>query len=246
MRRGRVYAISAAAVLAIVVGCVRRLPVEGDSVGSGDPTAGRGDSGAEPPTHTAAPQLHWPPPRASATAQVGAPLLAGVETLYELATRFSAVLTSRGYGDLNWFLTPTGFVTVTRCERIGPEGVSLEHPRFSTEIGKIGDLSFTKLLGAIFHAREGRFRVVMLVVTSSPNSMYDPLPSVDDGLQVIRLGQNGAAQIPEELLTKSSRGYAAYYLFYEIERTGEARPRLVYSTALTAAQHLAATKLPIE
>jgi hypothetical protein len=182
------------------------------------------------------PSLEWPPPDASAIAEIEPSYFLDDRTLLDAATRLRQMLVRHGYEDLGWYVTQTGFAVVTRCERIDGRGAPLHDPRFSVDIPSFHDFSFSGIARAMFSAPEGRFRVIMIAVTSDPASIRRRAHG-GDASPVEALGLDGDAVVPQELQTLRFQGYTALILFYEISKVGDKPPRIV-ADGLTVDTHI--------
>ncbi len=180
--------------------------------------------------------LEWPPPDPSAIAEIEARYFAGDRTLWDAAERIRGMLVRRGYQDLGWYRTGTGFAVATRCERIDDSGIPLGEPRFSTTIPRFHDFSLRGIARALFSAPRGRFRVIVIAVTSDPGAVHRRTGTTD-ATAVEALSAGGNAPIPRTLDQVSLARHAALILFYEIAKLGDASPRIV-TDGLTSADHV--------
>jgi hypothetical protein len=156
--------------------------------------------------------------------------------LLNAAERIRRMLVRHGYADLGFYLTQTGFAVVTRCERIDGAGAPLQDPRFSVDIPRLRDFSLSGIVSAMFSAPQGRFRVIMIAVTSDPGSIRRRTSDGTAGA-VELLGPGGDPVIPREFDSIGFSGYTALALFYEITKTGEQPPHVV-GDGLTVDAHL--------
>jgi hypothetical protein len=211
------------------------------------------DPARRPPAHTppGAPDVRdhrradfeWPPPEASAIAEIEPGYFSSDRTLWDAAHRIRQMLVRHGYEDQGWYTTGTGFAVVTRCERIDGDGTPRQDPRFSMDIPMFHDFSLLGIARAMFSAPQGRFRVIMIAVTSDPASIRRRTHDGGAGT-VERLGQHGDAVIPQELQTPPLEGHSALILFYEITKLGDQPPRIV-ADGLTVDTHVRGSGMEI-
>jgi curli biogenesis system outer membrane secretion channel CsgG len=110
--------------------------------------------------------IPWPPPRASSIGDVTGSFTRSMQlTGYDKQIR--AVLTRKGYSNLNYFSTnvPNGFVITTNVERLAPNGNPHRYGRMlkSTLVGSL--IEYVKLL---IRGDTGRFRVLVFIVSDQP------------------------------------------------------------------------------
>lgn len=191
---------------------------------------------------TPSPSMKWPPPLPSAFALLQPILFEDDHTLYDVAGHVQEALARRGYSDMSWYIIPNGFAVVTRCERISDTGAPLDHPRFSSDIERIHEFSLRGMLSALFRAPRGRFRVLLVAVTSDPASIVGRTDD-RDGDTLTNLSRFGGFAIPEELNDSPRNGHSAFILFYELSKRGDRDLEVVHDGALTSADEVTSTGL---
>lgn len=184
--------------------------------------------------------MQWPPPAPSVYATIASHVWAS-DTLYGAAEKLESMLQRHGYSDLRWYLVPKGFAVATRCERIRKNGTAID---FSAEVPAISEFTLAGIVGSIFKAHKGRFRVMLLTVTSDPGSLTS-VEAAGDATTAEMLGHGGGFAIPNELksIKVDADKHHGLVLFYEIVRTADQQPQVVHQQALTSAAQLWATGL---
>ncbi len=196
-----------------------------------------------PPPVPPMPQFPWPPPRPTATLRLPDSLVA-VPGHDALGAVFDRLRDALRRVDVGWWsvyaIGDDGFAVVTKMETIDADG----RPKPGTErwsgpndqvpphFSGIGDY-----LKALFSARPGFYRIIVLAVTDRPSS------PTGDGLSAARAEAfvtGGSDQLPGSLrgipLGTDGRCLA---LIYEFERPTEGdSARLVTTAAVGALQHL--------
>lgn len=186
------------------------------------------------------PAFPWPPPRASARTTIPSSLLnsQGSQTqLYDVAARLQKAFNEAGYGELSWYSVEGGFAMVSRMEQFSTDGTPLPEPdRFSSEIAEPRTLG--ERLREVFSARQGRFRVVVFIVTSQP--VRQDIRRRLSREEAIELLAEGADRVPEEIGREVfSSAHQCTALIYEFEqRTPDHNAEFVHSSRLDANVHL--------
>jgi hypothetical protein len=173
------------------------------------------------------PRFPWPPPQASARADIPDKLLRHARTeklaLRDIDRRLSAALDAAGYAEKSYFAVPDGFALVTRLEQIEADGApkKKESDRWATEPGRLREFSLSAYLKALFTSNVGHFRVIVFVVTSRPFSQAEAMVSRDEALAWFPEGLN---RLPDAI---GRRPYTAQYastaLIYEFEKSDVAK-----------------------
>lgn len=120
------------------------------------------------------PVFQWPPPRPSARANLPDSLWAPQHPkarLADVAEFLEEAFERAGYGTRSFYSVPKGFALVAQLERIESDGSPFaEDRRWSTDIASGRLFSLSTYLQALFTAPEGRFRIIVFVVTNEPFS----------------------------------------------------------------------------
>lgn len=129
-------------------------------------SAGPGPSPA-PPEEITPTFPRWPPPRASARAEISRTTFGAAATLGDVADRLMSALRGAGNSRASFYRAPGGFVIVARLERIRTDARPESQGRFIEprpgQIARSDDpLDFIE---ALFFAPEGHYRQVMFVVS---------------------------------------------------------------------------------
>jgi hypothetical protein len=224
-------------------------PLDGEVEGGGPPsppTAGAEPpptAGAEPPQGPAPPAsfptFPWPPPSASAVQPLPdpAPQLGASPTLGRVAAWIEGALEKTGYFDRSFLAVPEGFAMVTRLEQINEDGMPVsETTRWPVEIDSPG-FSLARYLEALFHAPEGRYRVIVFVVTSEPVAPSRERPTQREMLGYL---SGGADRLPPPLRDAAyTPEHRCTALVYEFERRGlQGRAALLVPGRLPGRNHL--------
>jgi hypothetical protein len=132
-----------------------------------------GGTGFEPGDEENIPKLpSWPPPRASANADVPRDLLIHSQTrprLMDVAGRLLAALDSAGYAERSFYAVPGGFALVSRIEQIYPDGRPKEGDnRWPVKVEPPRVFSLTSYFRALFTSAPGFYRVIAFIVTNRP------------------------------------------------------------------------------
>ena len=185
------------------------------------------------------PDFPWPPPRASARTLIPVSLLqspGGQTLLFDVAARLQQAFNEAGYGELSWYSVPGGFAMVSRMEQFDRYGTPLPDPdRFSIAIAQPRTLG--ERLWEVIRARQGRFRMIVLVVTSEPVRQGARRLSREEAMELFA---EGADRVPEEIGREVfSSLYLCTALIYEFhQRTPDHNAEFVPSSRLDANIHL--------
>lgn len=118
------------------------------------------------------PRFPWPPPEASASSRVPSKFLMnpeGATNLAEVAHTLETALNQSDYAERSYYAVPGGFALVTRLEQFNPDGTSKQTPeRWAVDVAPPKVFSLASYLQALFMAKEGHFRIITFIVTSSP------------------------------------------------------------------------------
>jgi hypothetical protein len=197
------------------------------------------------PSVESIPQFPWPPPLASGTDIIPRSLLSNSQTglLKDVDQRLADALEACGYTGNSYYAVPDGFALVTHLEQINPDGTSRPMPgRWAAQVQPLSTFSLSEYLKALFTANPGRYRVIVLVVTSHPFSQADAKVSKEEALGWISKGLN---QLPASIGNLPfTADYAATALIYEFDepRAG-GNAIFINPSGLTGRDHLTKSKL---
>lgn len=191
-----------------------------------------------------APQFPWPPPVPTSfqTLPVGLVTAGQGDSLGSVFDRLRVALARIEGGAWSVYaIGEDGFAVVTKLEAIESDGSPKPLPdrwltpaeRLPARIRGIGDY-----LRALFFAKPGRYRFVVLAVTDRPISGAD---STITSAQAMRLLQGGTDILPQALRVRTlGPDGRCVALVYEFERTSEvSEARFISSSPISVTRHLA-------
>jgi hypothetical protein len=212
------------------------------SQGGGSQGGGAGGGGA------GGVQIHefpWPPPK-STTTPVEMPRNLFVEPtsqtthLFDVNRKLRLALDSQEYQRKYWS-APGGFVVVTRLEKFDPHsGQSGEgKERWGPDPDEADEVSpnfFERLLYAMYVARDGYYRVILITVTSDD---VKPKGSVTN-VEANRWLEGGAEELPESIANEEfTEHHKIRALVYEFKQPAHEREPFFRSESdLSAKTHL--------
>ncbi|QRN97940.1 hypothetical protein JRI60_02335 [Archangium violaceum] len=230
----------------------RSADVSEETGGTGDTAESQGGtSGKKTPRRAAkkangatdaSPEFPWPPPAPSTSTVIPGNLLPSPtpeSTLGQVADHLSKALQAQGYVEMAWFRVPQGFALVTQLEHIREDGTPVPPPdRWGDRLKPARIRSLRDYLRGLFVAPEGRFRLIVFLVTSATVSLGEPaerekaMAWLSSGSLV--LDRTTGAQ-------PYTSNHKAQVLIYEFEKPStSAQANLVKPSALTALEHLKA------
>lgn len=163
------------------------------------------------------PEFPWPPPMASHHHLVPRELVGeDSESLGEIHARLRAAIHDAGFRETPLFEVPGGFAIVTLVERIQDNGVSYPVPdRWNA--GKLPPGSIREYLTHLFFGPPGRFRMIVLAVTTDPVMGVggdDPITEED----ARRLTEGAGLVLPPEIAEQPFEGRHVLALVYHFQR----------------------------
>lgn len=176
-----------------------------------------------PPPSVRFPEFPWPPPHASTFHVLDPSLLAiGREepVLGDVAELLEYALIRTGYGEFGFYFVPGGFAMATRIEQIHADGSPKELPeRWVAEMEPLSlrDFSLQRYIEALFLAAEGRYRVVVFIVTSDPFSQGSEIVSQEQAKVWLRGGLQRLPQLLRD--TPYSEEHACTALIYDFQQS---------------------------
>lgn len=196
-----------------------------------------------PPNHGGFP---WPPPRPSTRRLLARPLATGsvaAPTLGSVADRLQTALEGAGYVEYGYYPVPGGFALATRLERIHPDGRAYSEPaRWQWGQAPLTGFELGAYLRALFDVEQGRFRVIVFVVSDAPLETTAEAPSAE---QALGWPGQGALRLPAAL-RQQAYGDDAYTaaLVYEFESRGRGHEASFKAhSSLTGDVHLRRARL---
>ena len=187
------------------------------------------------------PEFPWPPPEPSAIALLTLGSLGrttGV-TFHEVDARISQSLISAGYDERSYYGVPNGFAIVTRLEQTTVDGYPESSDRWVSSLTPISltEFSLDEYLEALFSVPQGRYRVLVFIVTSDlVFSSGTPVTQGDAETWAV----NGANKLPAfmEPMPYTDQHTCTVYI-YEFIQTGigeDANQSI--PSSITGRQHL--------
>ncbi|MCP4261482.1 MAG: hypothetical protein GY774_28865 [Planctomycetes bacterium] len=187
------------------------------------------------------PEFPWPPPKASATAEIPRNFLSSqpddVLRLRDADEALKAALESCGHFEKSYYRVPKGFAMVTRLEQINQDGTSKEPPdRWAAETQPLRKFSLSKYLTALFSANPGYYRIIVFAVTK-PFHQSDEIMNREEAMEWLRGGLN---ELPDSIgKIEYSEEHTCTALIYEFERPNPDEPaELKASSNLQGRTHL--------
>ena len=167
-----------------------------------------------------------PPPRPSDFANLAPSLFrtgSARVTYGDIEARLSDALERAGYPARSYYATCGGFAMVTRVERVRTDGRPFAEPRrfvsMAGPISTVEDFTIAGIIRALTNVSEGRFRVLVFLVTDQLVSFTDDTVSPDEAERWVVRGTPdlsptiGAAPAPATFYVKA--------LVYEFRKTGD-------------------------
>jgi len=111
--------------------------------------------------------LNWPPPPASTRDVISASLFSSQKTLGDVCNQITHCLRRSRYDEYRIFDIHDGFAILTRLERISDDGTPAVRDRWTRQ--KIEPINITEYLKSLFLGTEGKFRVILFVITPLAN-----------------------------------------------------------------------------
>ncbi len=188
--------------------------------------AGCGSSGGPSPIPSIA-EFPWPPPRASATAEIPARFFSSqpsdVLRLRDVKGALQAALESCGYFEKSYYSVPSGFAMATRLEQINRDGTSKEPPdRWAVEAQPLRKFSLKEYLRALFTANPGYYRIIVFIVTSTPFYQARRMVSRQEAMDWLGSGLN---ELPDSIgQLEYLEKYTCTALIYEFEQPNPGEP----------------------
>jgi hypothetical protein len=194
------------------------------------------------------PFFPWPPPKPSAFVKIPRNLLVlgkweGQTKVGDAAARLEIAFDKAGYGEKTWYAVPGGFALASRLEQFNPDGTSKNEPdRWSAHIKAPKIFGLKDVIRALFTAQEGRYRVIVFIVTNQPFSAADKTVSAEEAREWV---QEGAFNLPQTI--KEVDYTPEYYceaLIYEFDQLARDNPAVLkVPSELQGETHLRKAKI---
>jgi hypothetical protein len=172
------------------------------------------------------PMFPWPPPIASATADVPRRFFSSrpddILRLRNVKTALHDALESCGYFEKSYYRVKYGFAMVTRLEQINYDGTAKEPPeRWAVEVQRLRKFSLKAYLKALFSANPGYYRIIVFVVTK-PFKQSDEEVSREEAMDWLWGGLN---ELPVSIgWLEYSAEHTCTALIYEFEQSNPGEP----------------------
>ena len=198
--------------------------------------------GDDPIQNKSIPSFPWPPPKASAFEKISNKLLktdTQKSLLQDVANRLESAFDQAGYGERSYHVVPNGFALVSRIEQINLDGTSKNIPdRWSVDTKNIGKaISLRDYIKALFNAPQGRYRVIVFIVTDAPFTPNNKPPTEKESEEWIH---DGSVALPQAIAKRVySENFYTTALIYEFERlSGDTDAALKIPSDLLGKDHL--------
>lgn len=173
------------------------------------------------------PYFPWPPPKPSGECSIPRELLVSSDQpvlLGDVASKLESAFSNAGYGGLRYFgfgdpskTQATGFVLVSRLEQIKKDGSSMDPPdRWSTRVPPERNFSLKSFLSALFTARPGYYRLIVVVVTDKSFTTSNEGPTESEATDWFA---SGSSQLPPSIAHRPFHArFKTRAFIYEFEK----------------------------
>ncbi len=191
------------------------------------------------------PAFPWPPPRASAFAEIPARILTrGKDATFEsVANRIRRALYLRGYTEPTYYqVQRNGFAIVTPAENFYPDG-RIKPPDQRWLLKPIGELPKDPLeyLEQLVGKPRGQYRMIVFIITTD---VLRPFAGKEITLAAARnIFNQGAATIAPIGDAPFTAAHTCYALVYEFEQNGYSQPSFVPKSGISGERHLAESRI---
>lgn len=193
------------------------------------------------------PEFPWPPPKASAFANIPTEFLTKPnEMVYlkDVVKQLESALEKAGYYERKLYSVKDGFSIATRIEQIRFDGTSMdEEIRWEINTPLLRNFSFKNYLKALFTSNSTHYRMIVFIVTLGQlNERQEPLtPNETKAWFSRRIRSGGAEEIENSLFTRNHSCTALIYEFEKLDRGHE--PIFIETSRLQGKTHLERAKL---
>lgn len=191
------------------------------------------------------PIFPWPPPQASATADVPLRLLQrpdrSLRQMSDVNDVLEMALEADGYSERSYYSIPRGFALVTRLEQTDAAGHPLPGSRrWATAPGPASEFNIARYIEALLRGTPGHFRVIVFGVTAEPFSQTATPVTRQEALSWLSRGLNSLPElIGNQPIDDRLRITVLVYEF-ELSDVG-GPPTLATPGRLSGADHLMAS-----
>lgn len=196
------------------------------------------------------PAFLWPPPRASSMTVLPRSLLetmraAGesrkTKTLGDLDKTIRSALDSAGYGSRSYYKIPGGYAIATQLERFVDDGRPAPGVDRWAVASKLWPFSLENYIKALFATEPGRFRVIVLIVTSTPVQLSSEGAVRKQAIDWVMGGFNVLPPEIAEVLYDGAMNCTA--LVYEFKKAPGGAPEAERPGQLTGDVHMSGSGL---
>jgi len=195
------------------------------------------------PVSSRIPDFPWPPPEASAMANLPTQFFAQAHYLRDVESKLSEALSSCEYAQTSYYAVPGGFGLVTRIEQINTDGTPKAPPnRWATATAPPAHFSLSEYMKALLTANAGRFRIIVFVLTKYPFTQTSATVTREEAMTWL---PNGANRLPSSIGDEPcTPSHLCTALIYEFELP-ETKNQAVLNkpSSLSCQAHLAAAHL---
>jgi hypothetical protein len=171
------------------------------------------------------PLFPWPPPWASAIAEIPRNMLEAEHSLTQLRDvdrKITEALEQSEYYESSYYAIPAGFALVTKMEQIEYDGTPKQGlQRWSLEPWPLARFSLSNYLAALFRATSGYYRVIVFIVTHYPFTQSRVQITQEETAKWLSGGLNRLPSPIGDIYF--SNDYACTALIYEFERATDAK-----------------------
>jgi hypothetical protein len=187
------------------------------------------------------PWFPWPPPLASARAEMPARLVhtsGTIESLKSVAGRLERAFRGAGYAEISYYAIPGGFAMATRLEQFAADGTSFAAPeRWSADVAPPQVFGLRTYLQALFRASPGRFRIIVLAITPRAfRENHRVRVTREEATDWVKDGFNKLPKVYDQYAYTDE--YSCTALVYEFEKAAPDNPAVLKDPGLPADTHL--------
>ncbi len=184
------------------------------------------------------PAFPFPPPKASARYLLDASFFTNSNSLYDVSQVLDQSLTGCGYHERSYFQVPKGFALVTRVEKIKTDVSPYPVPERWEAPGTDTKSSFSLMdyLKALFYAKEGRYRILVFIVSAEPFVQSEKEMSLDEAEYFLRSGFNTIADAYKQF--PYTDAHDCTVLIYEFSKLEHEEAEQISISAYQGLEHL--------
>jgi len=144
------------------------------------------------PVYSDIPPFPLPPPQASATTVIDDRYFDDSKSLFDAKNKIERTLKACGYYEKSYYRVENGFAIVTRIEKITETIEPYKEPERWKFDHKIDEKPFSlkEYLHALFFADEGKYRIIVFVITDIPFHQSQDVMTVKEAENYLKAGSN--------------------------------------------------------